>query len=79
MDGFSDAVNGYFDVEDQLSRYFLSLADDHFTEERATTRSLDLRHEFEQRREDVRELFLSNVGGLPDRLNYPGDNGQVIS
>lgn len=67
MVGYKDAVNGYFDVEDQLPRYFLSRANDHFMNGRATKRSIDSRREFEERRENVREMFLSSVGGLPDR------------
>ncbi|WP_276254039.1 alpha/beta hydrolase family protein [Halomontanus rarus] len=71
MDGFNDAVDGYVDVDDQLSRYVLSRADDHFANERAVKRAIDSRREFEERRECVRELFLSSVGGLPDRMADP--------
>nr|WP_264383091.1 acetylxylan esterase [Halocatena marina] len=67
MDGFSDAVNGYFDVEDQLSRYFLRQADGHFSAEQDEKRSIESRSDFEARRERVRDMFLSRIGGLPER------------
>jgi dienelactone hydrolase len=71
MDGFDDAVNGYVDVADQLTRYLRSRAADHFAAERALKRSIDSRREFEDRRERVRETFRSSVGGLPDRPTDP--------
>ena len=67
MDGFRDAVNGYFDVEDQLTRYLQQRASEGFTAEREVKRAIDSRREFEARRERVRETFLSGIGGLPDR------------
>ncbi|WP_411963949.1 alpha/beta hydrolase family protein [Haloferax sp. YSMS24] len=68
MEGFDDAVNGYFDVADQLSRYFLSRAERHFTEARTLKFSTTSRERFEARRARVREQFLSQLGGLPERL-----------
>lgn len=67
MDGFDDAVNGYYDVRDQVSRYLRSRAEECFAAERAEKRAIDSRREFEERRERVREQFLSSIGGLPDR------------
>ncbi|EMA55560.1 alpha/beta hydrolase family protein [Halococcus salifodinae] len=67
MDGFRAAVNGYFDVEDQLTRYLQQRAAEGFTAEREAKRAIDSWREFEARRERVREGFLSGIGGLPDR------------
>ena len=69
MDGFSGGVNGYVDVEDQLSRYLLCHAVNHFSDERTEKRLIDSQSEFEVRRKRVRETFLSNIGGLPDRID----------
>lgn len=71
MDGFDDAVNGYFDVRDQLRRYLLARAAEGFSAEREAKRSIDSRAQFEDRRERVREAFLSGIGGLPDRPADP--------
>jgi dienelactone hydrolase len=71
MDGFTDALDAYFDVEDTLSRYLLSVADDHFAAERATKGDIDSRRAFERRRDDVRAQFRSALGGLPDRPDDP--------
>jgi cephalosporin-C deacetylase-like acetyl esterase len=67
MDGFRAAVNGYFDVADQLSRYLRRRTADGFAAERAEKRAIDSQQAFEARRERVREDFLSAIGGLPDR------------
>lgn len=69
MVGFSDAVNGYYDVKDQLSRYLLSRADDHLSDTIARKQSIDSREEFEAWRERIRETFLERIGGLPTRSN----------
>ncbi|ELZ79053.1 xylan esterase [Haloferax larsenii JCM 13917] len=71
MDGFGKCVDGYVDVRDQLSRYVLDRAEDHFAAERVEKRALDSRSEFETRREQVRETFLSSIGGLPERMDNP--------
>ncbi len=70
MDGFGDAVDGYVDVADQLSRCLRSRADDRFAALRAEKERIDSRHAFEARRERVRAAFLSSVGGLPE---WPAD------
>ena len=67
MEGFGDAVNGYYDVEDQLRRYLLDRAAEGFSAEREEKRSLDSRAAFEARRERIRGAFLSGIGGLPER------------
>lgn len=67
MDGFSGAVNGYYDVEDLLSRYIYSQAADYYSDEGARKRSIDSREDFEAQRERVREIFLDRIGGLPSR------------
>ena len=66
MDGFDDAVNGYFDVEDQLSRYLLQRADDLASTGRDRTASIDARSDVEAHRERVRSTLLERIGGLPD-------------
>lgn len=71
MDSFGEAVNGYFDVADQLSCCLRHRAADQFSNERDEKRSINSRHEFERYRKRVRETFLSSIGGLPD---YPGDS-----
>lgn len=71
MEGFTDAVNGYHDVEDQLRRYLLDRAAEGFSAERDAKRSIDSRSEFEARRERFRETFLSGIGGLPERHGAP--------
>jgi dienelactone hydrolase len=69
--GFDDAVNGYYDVADQLSRYLRAGASDGFAAEREEKRSIDSRREFEARRERVRTDFTAAIGGLPDRPADP--------
>ncbi len=71
MEGFEDAVDGYFDVGDQLRRYLLDRATEGFSAEREEKRSIDSREAFEARRERVREAFRSGIGGLPDRPADP--------
>ncbi|MFW6376560.1 MAG: alpha/beta hydrolase family protein [archaeon] len=67
MNGFGDAVNGHYDVADQLSNYLRERAAQEFANERAEKQSIDSVREFEARRERVRETFLATIGGLPDR------------
>lgn len=67
MNGFTRGVDGYYDAEPQLSRYLERRAADQFATERERKRSIDSRRSFENRRERVRERFLSEIGGLPDR------------
>jgi len=69
--GFDDAVNGYYDVADQLSSYLRARASDEFADERDAKRSIDSRREFEARRERVRTDFTTAIGGLPDRPADP--------
>ena len=71
MEGFDEAVNGYYDVGDQLRRYLVDRAAEGFSVEREEKRSLDSRAAFEARRERVREAFLSGIGGLPERPTHP--------
>ena len=71
MEGFTDAVNGYYDVEDQLRRYLLDRAAEGFAAERREKRSIDSRDAFEARRDCVREAFLTGIGGLPERPSDP--------
>jgi dienelactone hydrolase len=71
-------VNGYFDVEDQLSRYFRHRAADQFSNEREEKRSINSQHEFETRRKRVREVFLSSIGGLPDHTDGSVERMGVI-
>jgi dienelactone hydrolase len=71
VEGFSDAVDGYFDVEDQLSRDLLHRADDLLTTEADRLSSLDSRSDVEAHREYVRSAFRSRIGDLPDRPNDP--------
>ena len=71
MNGFGDAVNGYYDVANQLSNYLRERAADGFADERAEKESVDSVPEFEARREQVRETFLATIGGLPDRPAEP--------
>ena len=70
MEGFDEAVNGYYDVGDQLRRYLVDRAAEGFSVEREEKRSLDSRAAFEARRERVREAFLSGIGGLPERPTH---------
>lgn len=67
MDGFIRGVDGYYDAEPQLSRYLKQRAAEQFDTERERKRSIDSRAAFEARRTRVRERFLSEIGGLPDR------------
>ncbi|WP_204366367.1 alpha/beta hydrolase family protein [Natrialba taiwanensis] len=71
MDGFGPAVDGYVDVVDQLPRYVSQRAAPHFDAERAEKRSIDSRATFEERRNRLRTLFRSRLGGLPDRVAEP--------
>lgn len=66
MKGFRAAVNGYFDVEDQLTRYLQQRAAEQFAAEREEKRTIDSRSEFETRRKRIQEDFLSAIGGLPE-------------
>ena len=67
MEGFRPAVDGQFDVADQLTRYLQKRAAEAFATTRAEKRAIDSRHAFEARREQVRETFHSAIGGLPNR------------
>lgn len=67
MDGFDDAVDGYFDVEDQLSRYLLQRADDLRSNGRDRTAAIDSREDFEAQRERVHSTLRSRIGGVPER------------
>ncbi|GAA5062276.1 hypothetical protein GCM10025751_49380 [Haladaptatus pallidirubidus] len=60
-------MNGYFDTEDQLSRYLLDRAADYASTAHAEKKSINTRTEAEARRERIRETFLSAIGGLPAR------------
>lgn len=71
MDGFADAVNGYYDVEDLLSRYLYARAAGYYADACARKRSIDSREELEARRDRVREVVLDRIGGLPDRPADP--------
>lgn len=66
MEGFPDGLNGFFDTDDQLSRYLLRRADERFTAGGADGRAVDSREGAERRRERVREFVRSRVGGMPD-------------
>lgn len=67
MNNFEAAVNGYFDVEGQLSRYLRHRAAEYFSNEREEKRAIDSKREFEARRERIRRSFCSSIGGLPNR------------
>ncbi|MEF8789026.1 MAG: acetylxylan esterase [Haloarculaceae archaeon] len=71
MERFSDAVNGYVDVEDALPRYLLARAAEGFAAEREAKESVGSRAEFEARRDRVRERFRAGLGGLPERVEDP--------
>lgn len=67
MDGFDDALAGYYDPRDQVTRYVHARVDEHAAEQRAATAALDSPSDVEARRERVREQWLSSIGGLPAR------------
>ena len=71
MEEFGDAVDGYVDVEDQLTRYLLARAADRFQEERAEKEAISSVDDFEARRRRVRETFIDSLGGLDDRPDDP--------
>ncbi|WP_415379770.1 alpha/beta hydrolase family protein [Halosimplex sp. TS25] len=74
MDGFGDAVDGYFDVEDQLSRYLLRRAEARLGSSggTGTLDDVESRADAETHRERVRSFLTASIGGLPDR---PADLG----
>jgi dienelactone hydrolase len=71
VNGFGDAVNGHYDVADQLANYLRERAAAGFADERGEKQSIDSARAFEARRERVRETFLATIGGLPDRPAEP--------
>lgn len=71
IDGFEDGVNGYVDVEDQLTRSLLDRAAGAFAATREAKRSIDTVEAFEARRDRIREDVLSALGGLPERPARP--------
>jgi dienelactone hydrolase/pimeloyl-ACP methyl ester carboxylesterase len=71
MEEFGDAVDGYVDVQDQLTRYLLARAADRFQEERAEKGAIGSVDDFEARRRRVRETFVDSLGGLDDRPDDP--------
>ncbi|PSQ40064.1 hypothetical protein BRD07_07905, partial [Halobacteriales archaeon QS_9_68_42] len=71
MEEFGDAVDGYVDIEDQLTRYLLARAADRFQEERAEKEAISSVGDFEARRRCVRETFVDSLGGLDDQPDDP--------
>lgn len=67
MSAFGPMVDGFYNVDHQLPGYLQRKAKEHFKEEHAEKRSITTTEEFESRREDVRDLFLDSIGGLPNR------------
>lgn len=67
MSAFGPMVDGFYNVNHQLPGYLQRKAKAHFEEERAEKRSITTIEGFESRREDVRDLFLESIGGLPTR------------
>ncbi len=71
VEGFTQALNGYFDVDDALARYLRRRAAREFAAERAEKRALESPQGVEARQETVRETFLEAIGGLPGRMDDP--------
>ncbi|WP_459193313.1 alpha/beta hydrolase family protein [Halosimplex sp. J119] len=68
MDGFDAAVDGYFDVEDQLSRYLLRRAEAKLgSSGSGTLDDVESRADAESHRERIRSFLTASIGGLPDR------------
>lgn len=65
MEGFAPAVDGYFDVDDQLLTYLRRRAEQQFLRDR--TEAPPSREGFESRRDRVRRTLLDGIGGLPDQ------------
>lgn len=63
---FSSFIDGFCDIEDQLPRYLLRMAETYFAREKAEKDCLINREEAEERKKIVREYFLKAIGGLPD-------------
>ena len=71
MNGFADGGNGFFDTDDQLSRYLLSQAANYFSNEQEEKRSMNSQAAAEAHHERVREHLLRNIGGLPKHNPNP--------
>lgn len=83
MQQFSENVDGYYDVENQLPRYLRRLAEPQFEREDERRAAIDSVSAADVHRERVREHFFEAIGGLPEertdlnatrtgRLEYDG-------
>jgi hypothetical protein len=61
---FTDHVDGYFDVQDQMAHQLRNLGEQFLQRQTAQKAGMTLA-EFEARRRRVRKHFLSAIGGLP--------------
>jgi len=71
MNGFGPAVDGYYDTDDQLARYFLTRAEAEFEGERERKAESSSQAAYERYREKLRQTIRSRLGGLPDRMDDP--------
>ncbi|TYL37943.1 hypothetical protein CV102_14580 [Natronococcus pandeyae] len=67
MDQFSENVDGYYDVENQLPRYLRRLAEPQFEREDERREAIDSVSAADAHRERVREYFFEAIGGLPEK------------
>lgn len=67
MDQFSQNLDGYYDVENQLPRYLRERAGEYFAAERERKGSIDSIEAHERHIERMREAFLDALGGLPEQ------------
>lgn len=67
MEGFGNAVDGYFDAEDLLSRYILGRAEAQLRRGDGNLDEIESQADAEPHRDKIRSFLLSSIGGLPDR------------
>ncbi len=61
---FSNFINGYYDVENQLNQYILRKAEEYFKNEDQDKKGLKTIEQFEQRRDRIKKYFIDAIGGL---------------
>mgnify|MGYP000271254140 CR=1 FL=1 len=66
MDGFAPALDGHFDVADQVSRSLLARAEAHASRSRDRLAAIDSPEDVDAHREWVRSTLADRFGGLPD-------------